>query len=65
MYEVIKLDSDTNTMLYTNLDKKLYDVPIVSKNNVVLNSFDQLTLTLSGVAIEVCIRKLLKKFLIN
>ena len=54
MHEVIKLDADTNTMLYTNLKKKLYDVPIVSKNNVVLNSFDQFTMSLAGVGIEVC-----------
>ena len=53
MYEAIKLDADTNLMLYTNLKKKVYDVPIVSKNNVVLNSFDQLKLSLSGVGIEV------------
>ncbi len=53
MYEAIKLDSDTNTMLYTNLNEELYDIPIISKNNVVLNSFDQLSLTLSGVGIEV------------
>jgi hypothetical protein len=53
MYEAIKLDADTNLMLYTNLKEKIYDVPIVSKNNVVLNSFDQLTLSLSGVGIEV------------
>jgi hypothetical protein len=53
MYEAIKLDADTNLMLYTNLKEELYDIPIVSKNGVVLNSFDQLTLTLSGVGIEV------------
>ena len=53
MYEAIKLDADTNLMLYTNLKEKIYDVPIVSQNNVVLNSFDQLELSLSGVGIEV------------
>lgn len=53
MYEAIKLDADTNLMLYTNLKEKIYDVPIVSQNNVVLNSFDQLKLSLSGVGIEV------------
>jgi hypothetical protein len=55
MYEVIKLDADKNIMLYTNLKEKLYNIPIVFKNNVVLNSFDQLKLTLSGVGIEVII----------
>jgi hypothetical protein len=54
MYEVIKLDADLNTMLYTNLNEELYDIPIIlDNNNVVLNSFDQLTLTLSGVGIQV------------
>jgi hypothetical protein len=54
MYEIIKLDSDLNTMLYTNLNNELYDIPIVfDNNNVVLNSFDQITLTLSGVGIQV------------
>ena len=57
MYEAIKLDADLNTMLYTNLMKKSFDIPIVTKNNVVLNSFDQLKLTLSGVGIEVCFTK--------
>ena len=57
MYEAIKLDADLNTMLYTNLMKKTFDIPIVTKNNVVLNSFDQLKLTLSGVGIEVCFKK--------
>ncbi len=53
MHEAIKLDADLNTMLYTNLKTKSFNVPIVSKNNVVLNNFDQFTLTLSGVGIEV------------
>jgi hypothetical protein len=53
MHEAIKLDADLNTMLYTNLKTKSFNVPIVSKNNVVLNKFDQFTLTLSGVGIEV------------
>jgi hypothetical protein len=55
MYEVIKLDADKNIMLYTNLKEKFYNIPIVFKNNVVLNSFDQLKLTISGVGIEVII----------
>ncbi len=55
MYEVIKLDAELNTMLYTNLNEELYDIPIVSKNNVVLNSFDQLTFSFAGVGIEVFI----------
>ena len=58
MYEAIKLDSDTNLMLYTNLNEELYDIPIVSRNNVVLNSFDQFRMTLSGVGIEVFKNKL-------
>ena len=54
MHEVIKLDAELNTMLYTNLKEKFYDKPIIfGKTNVVLNSFDQLTLTLAGVGIEV------------
>jgi len=40
-------------MLYTNLNEELYDIPIVFKNNVVQNSFDQFQMTLSGVGIEV------------
>jgi hypothetical protein len=62
MYEVIKLDADLNTMLYTNLNEELYDIPIIlDNNNVVLNSFDQLTLTLSGVGIEVLMKILVSK----
>jgi hypothetical protein len=57
MYEAIKLDADTNLMLYTNLNEDLYDIPIVSKNNVVLNSFDQLRMSFSGVGIEVSNRE--------
>ena len=53
MYEVIKIDAEQNTMLYTNLNEKLYDLPIVFKNNVLVNNFVQLTLTLNGVGIEV------------
>ena len=55
MYEIIKLDSDKNIMLYTNLNEEFYDIPIVFKNDIVQNSFDQLKLTLSGVGIEVFI----------
>ena len=59
MYEIIKFDSDKNIMLYTNLNEELYDIPIVFKNYIVQNSFDQLKLTLSGVGIEVfiCLKK--------
>jgi len=57
MYEVIKLDSDTNLMLYTNLNEDLYDIPIVFTNNVVLNSFDQFKMTMTGVGIEVFFKK--------
>ena len=53
MYEAIKLDATTNLMLYTNLNEDLYDIPIVFKNNVVLNSFDQFKMTMTGVGIEV------------
>jgi hypothetical protein len=53
MYEAIKLDAITNLMLYTNLNEELYDVPIVFTNNVVLNSFDQIKMTITGVSIEV------------
>ncbi len=53
MYEIIKLDAEQNTMLYTNLNEDLYDLPITFNNNVVANNFVQLTLTLTGVGIEV------------
>ena len=54
MHEVIKLDAELNTMVYTNLKEKSYNKPIIfGKNNVVLNSFDQLSFDLAGVGIEV------------
>ena len=54
MYEAIKIDSEQSTMRYTNLKESIYDAPIVFQNNLVQNTFDHMTLTLSGVGIEVC-----------
>ena len=53
MYEAIKIDSEQNTMRYTNLKEAIFDAPIVFENDLVQNTFDQLTLTLGGVGIEV------------
>jgi hypothetical protein len=53
MYEAIKIDSEQNTMRYTNLKEGIFDASIVFQNNVVQNEFDQLKMTLTGVGIEV------------
>jgi hypothetical protein len=53
MHEVIKVDSDLNALLYTNLKEKMYDVPIVFKNDISQNKFDQLSVTLNGGNMQV------------
>ena len=60
MHEVIKIDSDQNTVTYTNLKTKVYNVPIIWKNNICQNTFDQFVLTKSDYSIEVVICFLLK-----
>ena len=53
MYETIKIDSEQNTMRYTNLKEGIFDASIVFQNNVAQNEFDQLEMTLTGVGFEV------------
>ena len=53
MHETIKVDADQNSFLYTNLKTKNYNVPVVWKNNLVVNTFDQFTLTKNDWTIEV------------
>ena len=53
MYEVIEINSGTNSFLYTNLKTKVYKQPLVWKNNVVANFFGKLRITKTDWTIEV------------
>ena len=53
MYEAIKIDAEQSTVRYTNLKEGIFDALIVFENDLVQITFDQLTLTLVGVDIEV------------
>jgi hypothetical protein len=50
---VIKVDGDQKTLTYTNLKTKVSNVPIIWKNNICQNTFDQFVLTKSDYTIEV------------
>ncbi len=53
LYEAIKINGESNSFLYTNLKTKVYDQPIVWKNNIVLNAFDHFSVSKTDWTIEV------------
>ncbi len=52
-HEAIKIDSDQNSFIYSNLKNKKFNKPIIWKNDYLLTKFDQFTITKSDYTIEV------------